>query len=263
MLSAEELFDKRYEPGSLAAMSPAEYVKELRAICSKPGRGLTNHPFITAIESGTMTLPQLQFFAEQKYLHVRNMMPFFGQMACTCPHVEARTTLIKNLAEESFGAMSKTKGHPEHFLDFCAALGMDTDAVQKKRQIGASLKLTTYYEFMSNCRPWFVPVAAIGAVMEAAVPDAFTRIAAGLKKNYGLKDNQIEFWTMHVEADKDHGDEGEELVHEYVKTPAARAQVFECGVENSEHFYNLMNMYTMVDAKQTTMQGAQRAAALA
>lgn len=209
VLSAEELFDTRYEPESLAAMAPRVFVKTLREICTRPGRGLTGHPFIAAIESGTMTMPQLQFFAEQKYLHVRNMMPFFGRMACTCPHVNARTTLIKNLAEQAFGAMSRTKGHPEHFLDFCVALGMDTRALQKKRQIGASLKLTTYYELMSNCRPWYVPVAAIGAVMEAQVPDAFTRIAKGLKENYGLKDNQIEFWTMHVAADKDHGDEGE------------------------------------------------------
>ena len=52
----------------------------------------------------------------------------------------------------------------------------------------------------------------------------------------------------------------EELVHEYVTTPEARAQVFECGVDNSEHFCNLMNMYTMVEAEPVREQRPRRAA---
>ncbi len=44
--------------------------------------------------------------------------------------------------------------------------------------------------------------------------------------------------------------------------PEARAQVFECGIENSEHFYNLMNMCTMTDGKQGAAQAGRRALAV-
>ena len=240
--------ERLYEADELGQMSPDAYVAKLRAVCGMPGRGYIDHPLVRGIEAGTISMPQLRFWAEQTYLHIRNMMPAFGTMAMKCPHIGPRTTLIKNLAEECFGAISGLKGHPEMMLDVCIAFGMDPAEVQTRRQLRPSRKVTDYYEFMANCRPWYVPVAAIGAVMEAATPDTFGRMADGLKKNYGLNDQQVLFFTMHVEADQDHGDEAIELVEHYVDTPEARLQVFDCAIENAENWYGLFDCYRMVPA---------------
>jgi pyrroloquinoline-quinone synthase len=224
-------------------MMPKAFVTVLREQCSLPGRGMVNHPFVTALEAGTLTLPELRLFTEQFYLHIRNMMPWIGQIFVTCPHEDVRATLAKNLAEECLGNVTNTKAHPELMLDFGAAIGLDVEAARKAEQLVVGRRVTEYFEFMSNCRPWFVPLSAIGIGLESFVPDTFTRVVAALKKNYGISDDKLIFWTMHIMADQEHGDEGIEMVSKYAVTPRARKQVFDATVETSVLYYDLWNVF--------------------
>ena len=196
----------------LGAMTPKTFVAVLREQCSQPGRGMLNHPIVTGLEAGSISLPQLRLFTEQFYLHIRNMLPWTGQIFVTCPHEHVRATLAKNLAEECLGTFTNTRAHPELMLEFGAAIGLDVEATRKKEQLRVGRRVTEYFEFMSNCRPWFVPLSAIGIGLESFVPDTFTRIVAALKKNYGMTDDKLIFWTMHIMADKEHGDEGIDMV---------------------------------------------------
>ena len=232
-----------YTEEQLGAMSPAEFVGTLRSYISQPGRGMIDHPVVSAIENGTMMLPQMKLFVEQFYLHVRNMLPSIGEMYAKCPEEDARNVLVKNLAEECLGVFTKTKGHPDLLLDFGAAIGMDIPATKLRTQVPESKRLTNYFEFMANCRPWFVPVSAICLGLESVVPPTFTRIADGLRKHYGMKEDQIVFWTLHIVADVEHGDEGIDLVSRYALTPEARRLVFEGTVETSRLYYDLWNVW--------------------
>ena len=54
----------------LAGMTPEEFVNQIRHECMKPGRGMHDHPLVLGIEAGTVTVPQLQIFTEQFYLHI-------------------------------------------------------------------------------------------------------------------------------------------------------------------------------------------------
>ena len=234
------------DEGSLGEMTPAEFVTALRGACSAPGRGMANHPVVTGVESGSLTLPQLRLFTEQFYLHIRNMLPWIGQIYVTCPLEEVRTTLVKNLAEEVLGTFTGTKAHPELLLEFGDAIGLDVEAARRAEQWTVGRRVTEYFEFMSNCRPWFVPLAAIGIGLESFVPDTFTRLVAGFKANYGLGDDQLVFWTMHILADAEHGDEGIEIVSEHVTTPKARKLVYECTRETSLRYFDLWNVFSAV-----------------
>ena len=230
----------------LGAMTPKAFVTLLREQCSKPGRGMANHPIVLGLEAGTVTLPQLRHFTEQFYLHIRNMLPWIGQIYVTCPHEDVRAVLAKNLAEECIGTFTKTKAHPDLLLEFGEAIGMDVQATRQKTQLPDSRRVTEFFEFMSNCRPWYVPLSAIGLGLESFVPDTFTRIVAALKKNYGIKDDKLVFWTMHIMADQEHGDEGIELVSKYAVTPLARKQVYDATVETSALYFKLWNIYSTV-----------------
>ncbi len=232
---------------TLASMSPAEFVNLIRDNCREPGRGMSDHPVVLAVENGTATLPQLQLFTEQFYLHIRNMLPWIGQIYVTCPHESVRTALVKNLAEECLGTFTDTKAHPELLLEFGEAIGLDPEATRAARQLPVGRRLTEYFEFMSNCRPWYVPLSAIGIGLESFVPDTFTRLVAGFKANYGLTDEQLVFWTMHILADQEHGDEGIELVSEYALTGEARRFVYECTIETSERYFELWNIFQTVE----------------
>ncbi len=233
----------------LEALSPESFVGLLRERCCQPGRGMVDHPFLLGVEEGTVTLPQLQLFTEQFYLHIRNMLPWIGQIFVTCPFEDVRTTLVKNLAEECLGTFTGTKAHPELLLDFGKAIGLDVERARSAEQLPVGRRVTEYFEFMSNCRPWFVPLSAIGIGLESFVPEVFSRLVAAFRRNYNLTDEQLVFWSMHILADQEHGDEGIELVSDYAVTPEARRRVFECTIETSERYYDLWNVFAGIGAE--------------
>ena len=227
----------------LAAMTPEDFVGLLRAELTKPGCGMADHPVVGAMEDGSVTVPQLVLFCEQFYLHISRMLPWIGAIYVNCPHEDVRTTLVKNLAEECMGIETGTKAHPELLLEWGAALGGDTDAMRRAEQLPAGRRLTEYFEFMGLCRDWYVALSAIAIGLESFVPETFTRIVSAMRQNYGMTDEQLIFWTMHILADEEHGDEGIELVSRYALTPEARKNVFDCTVETSRLFYDMWMLY--------------------
>lgn len=227
----------------LAEMTPEEFVTLIRAECLKPGHGMQDHPLVHAMEDGSATIPQLTLFTEQFYLHITRMLPWIGAIYVRCPHESVRTALVKNLAEECTGYQTDTDAHPELLLKFAEALGADTGAMRGAEQMIEGRRLTDYFEFMGLCREWYVPLSAIGIGLESFVPDTFTRIVAAMKKNYDMTDEQLIFWTMHIIADQEHGDEGIEMVEEYALTAEARKNVFDCTVETSRLFHDMWMLY--------------------
>ena len=180
----------------LGEMTPEEFVSLIREECMKPAMGMYNHPFVQGLEDGSVTIPQLQIFTEQFYLHISKMLPWIGAIYVRCPHEEVRTALVKNLAEECTGFESNTAAHPELLLEFAKALGSDVEQIKNGVQLPAGRRITEYFEFMGLCREWFVPLSAIGIGLESFVPDTFTRMVAALKENYGMTDEQVIFWSM-------------------------------------------------------------------
>ena len=175
------------------------------------------------------------------------MLPWIGAIYVRCPHEEVRTSLVKNLAEECTGYQTQTDAHPDLLLKFADALNADTDKIKQSEQLPDGRRLTEYFEFMGLCREWFVPLSAIGIGLESFVPETFTRIVNALKDNYGMSDDDLIFWTMHIIADEDHGDEGIELVSEYALTGADRKKVLDCTIETSRLFHDLWMVYTKAE----------------
>jgi pyrroloquinoline-quinone synthase len=231
----------------LQAMSPEEFVTKLRESMREEGLAMSDHPIVAGLEAGSVTLPQMRFWTEQFYLHIRNMLPWIGEIYVRCPYEDVRAALVKNLAEEALGTWYAGKSHPDLLLDFAAAIGGNPDAMRAAEQVPASRKLTDYFEFMATRRPWFVALAAVGIGLESFVPEAFTRMVAAFKDQYGLSDEQVRFWSVHIVADEEHGDEGIEIVENYATTTEDRRVVFDCTMETTRLFRDLWNLYRTVD----------------
>ena len=226
----------------LADLTPEEFVGLLRSELLKPGSGMQDHPIVLEMEKGTLTTEQQLLLCEQFYLHISRMLPWIGAIYVNCPHEDVRTTLVKNLAEECMGIETNTKAHPELLLEWGAALGGDIEKMRGAEQLPAGRRLTEYFEFMGLCREWYVPLSAIGIGLESFVPDTFTRIVAAQKKNYGMSEEDLIFWTMHILADAEHGDEGIELVSAYATEPEQRDAVYHCTIETGRLFYDMWNI---------------------
>ncbi len=227
----------------LAAMTPDEFVGLMRRELARPGNGMHDHPFLLDLESGRATLEQIAAWTEQFYLHISRMLPWIGAIYVRCPHEAVRTTLVKNLAEECMGTFTNTKAHPELLLEFARAIGADADAIRGAEQVPAGRRLTEYFEFMGLCREWFVPLSAIAIGLESFVPATFARMVNALKANYGLSDEQVVFFTMHITADEEHGDEGIELVSAYATTPEGRKHVYDCTLDTGRLFHEMWMLY--------------------
>jgi pyrroloquinoline-quinone synthase len=227
----------------LGQMSPAEFVGLLKENLAKPGGGMPDHPFVRALEDGSATTEQILAMISQFYLHIRNMLPWIGEIYVKCPHPDVRDSLVKNLAEECLGVFTRTKAHPELLLEFAEALGADPEELRSGTQITAGRRVTDYFEFMATRRDWYVTLSAIAIGLESFVPETFQRIIDALKKNYNMKDEDLVFWSMHVTADAEHGDEGIELVSEYATDPEKRKDVYDCTLETGRLFYDLWNIY--------------------
>ena len=52
-------------------------------------------------------------------------------------------------------------------------------------------------------------------------------LAANLKKNFGLDDKAVAFWTVHDVADEDHSGVGKELLSEFANNDDDRERVLE------------------------------------
>jgi pyrroloquinoline-quinone synthase len=100
---------------------------------------------------------------------------------------------------------------------------------------------------MATQRPWFTALAAIGIGLESFVPEAFTRMVAAFQKNYDLTEDQLQFWTIHIIADEEHGDEGIEIVENFATTAQDRKFVYDCTLETGRRYHDLWNLYSVVD----------------
>jgi pyrroloquinoline-quinone synthase len=85
---------------------------------------------------------------------------------------------------------------------------------------------------------------------EAATSANFGRIAEGLIKHYGFKPEEVEFFTVHVEADKEHGDFQVKCLERYATTPERQAKARE---------YIFRSLERMVRIYDTGMVGARPA----
>ncbi|HXG58772.1 MAG TPA: iron-containing redox enzyme family protein, partial [Thermoanaerobaculia bacterium] len=90
-------------------------------------RHLLDHPFYRRWTAGTLTRGELEEYARQYYHYAAAFPTFLSAMHAGCDDIPTRQLLLENLIEEERGE----ENHPELWLRFCEALGLDRDAVRR------------------------------------------------------------------------------------------------------------------------------------
>lgn len=213
----------------------AEFLATLKQDMSHESRAYTANPALRGVIDGSLSLDQVRGFCRQYYLHVREVLRWIGQAYVNCPFPDVRLAIFQNLVEEELGIYSKTRGHLDLLADFGVAIGLSRDDLENATPNYETAALIDCLELMSRTQPWYVTVAAIGIGFESQVPQTFGRVAAGLKKYYGLNDADVLFWSVHVSADEEHGDISEELVWTQAKTEEQRENIRHWVRKTAEH----------------------------
>jgi pyrroloquinoline-quinone synthase len=161
---------------------------------------LLKHPFYLAWTRGDLSKEALADYARQYYHHVAAFPTYLSAVHAKCNDQSVRKQLLSNLIDEEAGSPN----HPELWKRFANSVGVtDVDVANSAKQPETKNLVET---FQSVCRDESTAegLAALYAY-ESQIPEICESKIDGLKKHYGFSDpNEYEYFTVHLEADREH-----------------------------------------------------------
>jgi pyrroloquinoline-quinone synthase len=173
---------------------------------------LLKHPFYLAWTRGELSREALADYARQYYQHVAAFPTYLSAVHAKCDDQTTRKTLLDNLIDEEAGSPN----HPELWLKFAEGLGVSESDICKSEKWPETKNLID--TFRSVCRDGSTVegLAALYAY-ESQIPSICESKIEGLKKHYGFADpKDYEYFTVHLEADREHSAAERNLLGGYV-----------------------------------------------
>jgi pyrroloquinoline-quinone synthase len=169
---------------------------------------LLKHPFYLAWARGELSREALTDYAKQYYHHVAAFPTYLSAVHAKCDDRPTRKQVLSNLIDEEAGSPN----HPDLWKQFAKSLGIDdVDLAQTEKQPETRNLIGT---FRSVCgeRSTTEGLAALYAY-ESQIPAICESKIDGLKKHYGFNDpKQYEYFSVHIEADREHSAAERELL---------------------------------------------------
>ena len=206
-------------------MATAAFTDELKRTIEER-RTFGRHPLWRKIAEGGVSRESLGVFAVQFFLQVREFPRAVSAMHANCPFADERVKLAESLYEEETGRISGVNlPHPEVFIRFGEALGLERNAMVDGVPLAETAALIDWFELSTKQRSFIEGAAAIALAAEGQVPGSFGPFARALERHYGLSRDAVAFWDVHEEADRDHADVGNHIVFQFATTPDVQAAV--------------------------------------
>jgi pyrroloquinoline-quinone synthase len=207
------------------ALAPEAFIQDLQARIQSR-RTFGSHPLWHEIADGKLSGGQLKLFAVQFFLQVREFPRAVSAMHANCPFPEERMELAENVYEEETGRISGcNQPHPELFIKFGEAVGLERGEMTEGQPLPATRALIDWFELSTKQRSFIEAAAAINLAAEGQVPGAFGPMARRLQQHYGLSKEAVGFWDIHEMADADHSDVGDHIVVRHATDAAMQSRV--------------------------------------
>jgi pyrroloquinoline quinone (PQQ) biosynthesis protein C len=226
----------------MAVLEGVRFIKEIEEGLKAPHRNLAEHPLIEKINRRALTRSQLKGLMVQLTLQTTDIVRWLGSLYATCPYPEVRRKVFLNLLEEELGAFSNSKAHFELCADCARALGATDEELATARPLPGTYRMILHGEVHLRNRPW---VVGFGSAMgfEYQSPVAFKRIAAGLREHYGLDDDGVRFFDVHVTADEDHSEGIVETLIQYATTEELQRGARDAAWACAEAYHGMLSTY--------------------
>ncbi len=185
---------------------------------------LLTHPFYLAWTRGELSKEALQDYASQYYHHVAAFPTYLSAVHAKCDDQPTRKQILSNLIDEEAG----DPNHPELWLQFAEKLGTSSDEVRAtEKQPETTALIDTFRSVCANGET-AEGLAALYAY-ESQIPAVSESKIEGLKKHYGFGDPEsYQYFSVHVEADREHSAAEREMLRDHVNdinAPAVKASV--------------------------------------
>lgn len=173
---------------------------------------LLTHPFYLAWTRGELSKEALTDYAQQYYHHVAAFPTYLSAVHAKCDDQPTRKQILSNLIDEEAGQPN----HPEFWLQFAESLGTTADEVRSSAKQPETAALIDTFRSVCASSKTAQGLAALYAY-ESQIPAVAESKIDGLKKHYGFSDPKgYEYFSVHVEADREHSAAERAMLQEHV-----------------------------------------------
>jgi len=173
---------------------------------------LLTHPFYLAWTRGELSREALADYARQYYHHVAAFPTYLSAVHAKCDDQPTRRELLKNLIDEEAGSPN----HPELWLQFARCLGVSKGDAQATEKWSETSNLIDTFRSVCAKGTTAEGLAALYAY-ESQIPAVSESKIKGLVENYGVSEpRDYEYFSVHVEADREHAAAERQMLTEHV-----------------------------------------------
>jgi len=173
---------------------------------------LLTHPFYLAWTRGELSMAALADYARQYYHHVAAFPTYLSAVHAHCDDQPTRKQLLVNLMDEEAGSPN----HPELWLRFAGGLGVAKEDVQSSAKWNETSNLIGTFRSVCSEGTTAEGLAALYAY-ESQIPAVSESKIKGLIENYKITAaRDYEYFTVHVDADREHAAAERAMLSEYV-----------------------------------------------
>jgi pyrroloquinoline-quinone synthase len=238
--------------------SKAVFKEDLRAVLHE---NLTlAHPiFVDLLSPNARNLDLLRKVTLQGYQLTKHFLCYVEHLFFYCPLPKFKRALLINVYEEETGRLSKTDNHVVLMQNFIRALGISDAQRDAATALPATQELVDYrLSAVRDPARYHIGAAAVmiaseGQNLETQAGEARHEL---LGKVYGLREADLQFFSVHQQEDVGHVEQGLNLVSELCTTEQMQRQAIEAVDHTCKLFYAMYdNMHREFCLRQGTPRG--------
>lgn len=198
-----------------------------------------DHPVIGMIERGELTRDQLLGFTVQFYQLFPKVFPKpIAALYARCPDdPDIEKHLLENVIEEGTGQVSGSASHRDLYIEFGKVMGLSPQALDAAEPLPETAALLNWREVLFSQRPWIEAIASQGYALEGTAAERMKRIVRGLRDHYGIPEEGMGYWTVHIQVEDEHGSVGATAVERFARTDEQQAAVREAVQRTLDTFW--------------------------
>ena len=177
-------------------------------------RHCANHPLTEKWAAGQISKNAMMGWGIEQYHWISNIYKGELYKAANTP-LEAQHLLLSNYLDE----VDPERPHLDIILRFAAANGADIEKVKKSRGLPTTEAWVAWFNRVCKEESFIASVAATNIGTESQSPLLYGKVLPALRQTYRFKDEDIEHFWLHEEADKEHGGRGFGILDRYCTTP--------------------------------------------
>jgi pyrroloquinoline quinone (PQQ) biosynthesis protein C len=182
--------------------SSATFVNEIEVELRNQELSILDCGFLRSLMAGELSVEQIGRWAVSYYASTKNGHLAIANFLAYSPEDPGlRSELAENLYEEETGLISGVgRCHMDLFLDFLNALGVSAEEADAAPGLA-----TTAYAHAIVASEYFAQITAYGILGEAPNAAFCESVLEGFQANHLLDDEEMQWFRLHAELDRDHG----------------------------------------------------------